>query len=62
MESDAVLGTVSLEVSNLSASRAEDIVQQIKRMESVNGLEQEAFRGANCLSSCGPSCQRKNWA
>ncbi|MGO9202646.1 MAG: hypothetical protein ACLQM8_19160 [Limisphaerales bacterium] len=45
MESDAVLGTVSLEVSNLSASRAEDIVQQIKRMESVNGLEQEAFRG-----------------
>jgi hypothetical protein len=49
-ESDSALGTVSLEVSNLSASRAEEIVQQIKRMDAVNGVDQEAFRGGKlCL-------------
>ena len=39
------LGTISLEVSNLSASRAEDMVQQLNRLDVIRGVEQEAFRG-----------------
>lgn len=46
-ELDSSLGTVSLVVSNLTASRAANIEQQIKRMDCIRDLEEEAFRGGN---------------